>query len=369
MANGYDITNIMTAGGWNDGGRDQQAYTVYYSTLQNPDMFLPLTTVSFTPTNPVGYSVNRITLTPATGVLAANVAALRFDMNFPRGENGYSGYSEFAVYGKPSATPPAAVPVITAVNEQNTFDYVVETPNLIANQLPSSTGAGVFTEEGCSVTNLTDGLLGFGSAFGASCGADGIAVPWLIFNAPSGWNLTNIVVYSLWNDYGRDGQFYSVSYSTLSNPTTFVPLATVGFSPDVLENAIPSANRVTIAPMIGQTTLATNVAAVKFDFTSQGIQDYGWTGYSEIVLQGDSLAAPAQPVVNSPTVSGGNLILTGMSATTNYSYTVLSSTNLLTPLASWTVVATGVTTVTGAISNAIPIDPSQPASFLRVRMP
>ena len=368
-ANGYDLTNIMTAGGWNDGGRDEQAYTVYYSTLQNPDMFLPLLTVDFNPTNPVGYSMNRITLTPATGVLATNVAALRFDMNFPRGENGYSGYSEFAVYGKPSATPPAAVPVITAQHEEVSFDYVVEIPNLIANQLPSSTGAGVFTEEGCNVTNLTDGAIGFGSAFGASCGADGVAVPWLVFNASSGWNLTNIVVYSLWNDYGRDGQFYSVSYSTLSNPTTFVPLATVGFSPDVLENGIASANRVTISPMIGQTTLATNVAAVKFDFTSQGIQDYGWTGYSEIVLQGNSLAAPAQPIVNSTTVSGGNLILTGMSATTNYSYTVLSSTNLLTPLANWTVVATGVTTVTGAISNAIPMNPSQPARFLRVRMP
>ena len=368
-ANGYDITNIMTAGGWNDGGRDQQAYTVFYSTLQNPDMFLQIGTVNYTPANPVGYSVTRATLTPVSGALAHNVQALRFDMNYPRGENGFEGYSEFAVYGTPSATPPPPVPVITAQNEQVSFDYVVETNNLIANQLPSSTGPGVFTEEGCNVTNLTDGMIGFGAAYGASCGDDGTAVPWLIFNAPTGWDLTNIVVYSLWNDYGRDGQFYTVSYSTLTAPSTFVPLATVGYNPDVIENGIASANRVDIAPMASQTALATNVAAVKFDFTSQGIQDYGWTGYSEIVLQGSSLVAAATPVLNSPIVSNGNLILTGMSATLNYGYTVLGSTNLTTPLANWSVIATGVTSGSGVISNAIPIIPGQPASFFRVRMP
>src|ERR1700742_2900871 len=34
--NGYDITNFVVYGGWNDSGRDQQGYTVSYSTVANP---------------------------------------------------------------------------------------------------------------------------------------------------------------------------------------------------------------------------------------------------------------------------------------------------------------------------------------------
>ena len=170
-ANGYTITNIVTAAGWNDAGRDQQAYTVFYSTLQNPDVFLPFATVNFNPTNPIGYSLDRATITAVNGVLAQNVNALRFDMNFPGGENGYSGYSEFAVYGTPTLTPPAAVPVIAIQHEEAVANaFVAETPNLIANQLPSSSAPGVFTLEGLNVTNLTDGIIDY--TLGASCGAN-----------------------------------------------------------------------------------------------------------------------------------------------------------------------------------------------------
>jgi len=106
-ANGYDITNIMTAGGWNDAGRDQQAYTINYATAENPTYFTPLAMVNYNPASPSGYSVTRATITPASGVLASNVVALEFDMTTPAGENGFSGYSEIAAYGSPSATPPS----------------------------------------------------------------------------------------------------------------------------------------------------------------------------------------------------------------------------------------------------------------------
>ena len=37
---GYDLTNIVVYGGWGDRGRDQQAYTVYYSTVAAPGSFI-----------------------------------------------------------------------------------------------------------------------------------------------------------------------------------------------------------------------------------------------------------------------------------------------------------------------------------------
>lgn len=85
----------MTSGGWNEDGCDQQAYTGMYSTLQNPTVFLPIAMVNYNPSNPVGYSRIRTILTPVTGALATNVMSLKFDMNYPRGENGYSGCQVF----------------------------------------------------------------------------------------------------------------------------------------------------------------------------------------------------------------------------------------------------------------------------------
>jgi hypothetical protein len=373
-ANGYNITNIQISGGWNDNGRDSQYYTILYSTVANTNVFLPLTSVT---KNLSGYGANdsttiRTTLTPATGVLASNVYAIEIDFQFPAGvPNGYSGYSEISVFGSPSAAPPTAGPVITTEHEEINNIWTVEAPNLIANLLPSSQGPGVFTQEGCNVTNLTDGVLGFGFQYGASCGGDGTSVPWIIFSSATGWDLTNIVVYTLWHDYGRDGQFYNVSYSTLSAPTTFLPLASVAYNPFVPHDGTDSGNRVNIAPPMNQSVLASNVAAVKFDFTPQGGQDFGWSGYAEIVLQGTNLASTVAvpPTLAAPYVSGGNLILTGTGGTPGASYTWLTTTNLSTPIANWTTNTTGALNGSGGLSNSIPVDITQPTRFFRLRMP
>lgn len=373
-ANGYDITNIMTAGGWNDGGRDQQSYTVKYATAANPTYFMPLAVVSYNPTNPIGYSLTRATISSASGVLASNVVALEFDMTTPSGENGYSGYSEIGVYGSPSVNPAPAAVVVTVERQEGILSWTPETPSLIAGQLPSTQGVGVFTGEGGSATNLTDGVLGIGGAFGAACGVDpDNSISFITFNAASGWNLTNIVVYTLWHDYGREGQFYNVSYSTLSAPGTFLPLASVFYNPPTPHDGTDSGLRVAISPQVGQSLLASNVAVIKFDFTPQGspvfgVQDFSWTGYGEIVLQGDVLTPPTPPVLSSVTQSGGNLILSG-TGVANLGYTVITTTNLTTPLAGWTVSTTGVTTGAGTFSNSIPSSATEPSRFFRVRMP
>jgi hypothetical protein len=101
---GISITNITVFGGWQDAGRDQQKYQVLYSTVQAPNSFAPLLTVDYNPTDPGNKpSVSRTTLVPVNGVLAQNVAALRFNWNLSPGpENGWEGYSEILVGGTPS---------------------------------------------------------------------------------------------------------------------------------------------------------------------------------------------------------------------------------------------------------------------------
>ena len=99
-----NLTSIVTYGGWQDGGRDQQAYTVSYATALAPTTFIPITTVDFNPPDPGAHpQVTRVTITDTTGLLAANVAALKWDFNAT--ENGYSGYSEFDAFGTPVPEP------------------------------------------------------------------------------------------------------------------------------------------------------------------------------------------------------------------------------------------------------------------------
>ncbi|HTI97505.1 MAG TPA: family 78 glycoside hydrolase catalytic domain [Dongiaceae bacterium] len=107
---GYDLTNIVVYGGWGDGGRDQQAYTIYYSTVAAPATFVALKSVSFNPSDPAGaQSATRVTLSPASLTpLVRNVAAVRFDFTSPAPENGYCGYSEIDLYGKSTGQPPVA---------------------------------------------------------------------------------------------------------------------------------------------------------------------------------------------------------------------------------------------------------------------
>jgi len=104
---GYDLTNITVYGGWANGSRDQQAYTVYYSTVAMPMHFVRLATVNYTPSDPANaQSATRVTLMPANGVLATNVAAIRFDFTTPASKNGYCGYSQIILSGVVSATLP-----------------------------------------------------------------------------------------------------------------------------------------------------------------------------------------------------------------------------------------------------------------------
>ena len=67
-------------------------------------------------------------------------------------------------------------------------------------------------------------------------------------------------------------------------------------------------------------------------------------------------------------VSNGNLILVGSNGTPNSGYTWLVTTNLSPPV-NWTTNSAGTLDSNGAFSNTIPIIPSQPASYFRLRMP
>jgi len=79
--------------------------------------------------------------------------------------------------------------------------------------------------------------------------------------------------------------------------------------------------------------------------------------------------AVTPPRVHAPVVSGGNLILTGDGGPPAASYTWLTSTNVVTSVATWTTGATGLFDGSGTASNAIPFSFGVPARFFRLRTP
>ena len=320
---GYNLTNVTVYGGWPDTGRDAQDYTVYYSMVANPGSFMLLASVSYLPSNPsaTGDATRVVIKDAAGGVMASNVAALKFDFTTPDGgnrENGAAGYTAITVQGT-QATNLIVPPILVTTSNQNsnasfTPTWPIETNSLIAGRLPSAVGPGSFACEAgvTGVSALTDGTFGpAGNRVSyATCGAlAGQSVTYSL----GGASVTNIVVYSGWLDQNRDGQFYNISYSTTSAPSTFIPLTSVYYNPPVTG---VSANRVAISSSTG-TPLATNVAFITFDFTPQDSgTDYGYSGYAEIILQGTARVAaltnaPATNVQARSATLGGQVTLIG----------------------------------------------------------
>jgi autotransporter-associated beta strand protein len=75
------------------------------------------------------------------------------------------------------------------------------------------------------------------------------------------------------------------------------------------------------------------------------------------------------PTVNPPVHSDGNLIMTGTGGIPGGSYTWLTSTNVAAPTAEWTTNTAGTFDLSGAFSNALPVNPSESARFFRLRTP
>ncbi|MGA2247077.1 MAG: family 43 glycosylhydrolase, partial [Verrucomicrobiota bacterium] len=437
---GFDLTNITVYGGWAGNGRDQQAYTLYYSTVDAPTNFILIGSVSYNP--PVSASVQSATLVSivgSNGVLATDAGAVKFDFTNPASENGYCGYGAIGVFGTPSINLPmittdtlpvtaedvvgssvtfrAAVSgkllsyqwqkivgeitnnITGATNSAltlshlelgdrasyqlvatNVYGFVVSTPGsltvhpapapannvviamagqtgstfgtfeptwppdaggLISGSRPSA-AAGNFSLEapGRSATALTtandlgitliNGPAGITSSTNyVTCGNGGGAGSWLIYsltNSALGYNLTNITVYGGWASNGRDQQAYTVWYSTISAPSNFVELATVNYNPTNVLAAQQSATRVTLTAASGN--LATNVAAVKIDFTTPPSEN-GYCGYAEINVFGTEILPPAVRTSLSAQFSAeSNLVMNVGSMVVGRNYQLQSTTNL-----------------------------------------
>lgn len=108
-------------------------------------------------------------------------------------------------------------------------------------------------------------------------------------------------------------------------------------------------------------------ASVSFPALSDGLS---WNT-DELLTQGriSVTGLPTPPTIQSPHLSGGNLILTGRGGPANGSYAVLTSTNVAAPLTQWTTNVTGTFSASGTFSNAIPLNPGELHRFFLIKQP
>ncbi|HEX4266029.1 MAG TPA: immunoglobulin domain-containing protein [Verrucomicrobiae bacterium] len=276
------------------------------------------------------------------------------------------------------------IPVFTP-----TWDMSKLASSLLFNIAPNTSGNGDFTGafdgngDGASQPSvLTDGSFGQLDTRQTSAHSSltlagystqsGNFVSYVLPGSANGYNISNITVYAGWNDSGRDGQAYTIHYSTVANPTNFitVPLAVVNYLP-TNPNGRYAMTRATITPASG--FLASNVAALYFDFTTPLTPggENGFEGYSEIAVYG-SASGPllVAPSVGGFSKSGNNLVVTGTGGyPPNSPYTWLSTTNLNPPV-SWTTNQTGTLDGNGGFSNALPVNADQSGRmFFQLRIP
>ena len=100
---GYDISRTFVYGGWNDGGRDQQSYTLAFAPVGDLTNFTDILSVDFNPT--VGDQSVVLTGVEDDGGanIGTGVGAVRFTFNGV--ENGYTGYAELDVIGVATTVP------------------------------------------------------------------------------------------------------------------------------------------------------------------------------------------------------------------------------------------------------------------------
>ncbi len=205
-----------------------------------------------------------------------------------------------SVYGSPQ---------FSATNQTgdgvNTFTptYTISPSSLIAGMAASASGGTFTLETSGGLGVLTDGSFGdiftggngphpaFATAGGG--GGSGTFVTYSLDTgtSPGGYDLSQIDVYGGWNDSGRDEQEYTVAYSLIGDPTTFIDLKAVDFNPSIDSN-VQSAIDVTFTDDT-LPFLATGVAALRFTFDPS--PENGYTGYAEISVIGSPSAVVPEP--------------------------------------------------------------------------
>lgn len=173
----------------------------------------------------------------------------------------------------------------------------------------------------------------------------------------------------------------SVGTFTINNALTFASGSTASFkitsssNDQIVGLTGVSYNGTLVVTNAGASPLTVGATYTLFSSSTTGAGNFSTV---EVLPSGSGTFNPTTGVLtitsagsgvifNPVTVNSGNLILTGAGGTPGNPYALLTSTNLLTPMALWTTNTLGTFGVTGTFSNAIPVSATIPAQFFRIQ--
>jgi hypothetical protein len=166
--------------------------------------------------------------------------------------------------------------------------------DLLQGKLPSDS-AGDFKREGAAgLAALTNGSVAtFYGPPSATANHSAYATAgdgqYVVYDLGGPHNISSIVVFSGWNDNGRDAQHYDLLTSADGATFSFLATADANFIGQNTEYSTPASNRVTFRDD-AQRYLAPNVTHLRLNFLTV---EAGYTGYSEIDVF--SVPAPEPP--------------------------------------------------------------------------
>jgi hypothetical protein len=265
--------------------------------------------------------------------------------------------SDQVVLNTPMDSPPAGLRFQTGGNNS---------PPAYYNWSTGAAGAQIVAAGGMAISfnwtspkNSDGNWLGF--AAGINPAAPNGGADFAFFNSDNGLLLQNNGGTQLFdNGAGSTGNSFSVA-----NGNTHQAIITYKFS------SWADGTPVTMIASVDGTT----IDAQSFTWNGTGgtnymmMQVYAFETIGNFQITTLPVTSSRSLTVNAATVSRGDLILTGTGGSPGNGYTWLTTSNLSIPMAEWTTNTTGIFKGSGAFSNAIPIDNSQPAQFFRLRSP
>ena len=277
----FDIAKIDIYTSWGTNSRINPNVTVSYST--DGTNFSSLGTFTFTSTSASRWTKTSLALTSVTGV-----KALKFD--FPTQQNSYVGYSEIDVFGAASIAG-AGVSQTTTYSE-GTGAATVGTSNLLTSNSTLTVNAsgtqGNFTSDGATGTSaLINNAVPNATISGNAAISNNSSLTYTLNNSATGYDLSNIDIYTAWKDAGRINPFVVVSYSLVATPTVFATLGVAKFARSGTSRWTKSA--MAVSGLSG-------VAALRFDFPYPQQADY--VGYSELYVSGSATSSGTTPTIS-----------------------------------------------------------------------
>lgn len=287
QANGVTINTLNSFAAW-DAARGSQAFRFEYQSTVQPGVWHRLATVNHNPGIQSGSNTNtQVALSDSTGTLATNVSQIRFvyaNTDFW----GWNGFREVDATGSLSAAPvgPQFLKSVQ-INEA----YTPSSTDLLQSGGIVTTSSGNFQDETqAGISALTDGSYGIagnpGAGGGSATGNAGEIITFTLdtVSSPLGYSLSGVDLYAGWDGF-RGGQNYTLSYSTVSDPGTFISLGSVDW--DTTSNNAPGgtiATRTMVRDAEGE--LASSVGVLRIAF---GDVSFGYAGYREIDVFGTAM--------------------------------------------------------------------------------